>query len=284
MSSSRRIQIRSEGGFTLVELLVMMVSGIVVFSGLLAILDVTTRQTTRIVSQVDATQVARTALEKIDQQLHSSCVGGWAPPVQVGSDDDTLIFISASGAAAQPTPYWHEINFTGTTLVQNDYAVVGAPTAPTRGAQIGTQQTLLSRVGQKDLGTPVFQYFRYVAPLASGGLAYEDPDGNEYRMLLVDDQATVPPGATLNGNPVASGTVPVNAPEPQQTPLVDNVTARSPDWTAAVLITLNVSPERGNNVNPNAFGAAAIVSDLINMRLTAVNNHAGDEPNIAPCA
>jgi len=52
-------RLRSERGFTLVELLVAMVAGIVVLMAGLTILDVTMDQTTRSFSMVDATNGRR---------------------------------------------------------------------------------------------------------------------------------------------------------------------------------------------------------------------------------
>ncbi len=275
-----------ERGFTLIELLVGMVAGLIVFSALFAILDVTLHQTNRIVSQVDATQQARTTLAKIEQELDSSCVGGSTAPIQDTSDANTLKFLSGYGSAATVTPVWREITFTpnGTrgTLVEREYSATGSATGWTPATLLRTT-TLLDSVG-RDGSTPVFKYFAYETP-KSGSTPYLDQSGNEYSMLLLDNQTKLPSGATLNGSP-AGGTVPANSPLALTTPLDDQSYSGDPSRAAAVLITLNVFPSRGKDVNPDAFGAAAVVTDLANMRLTPVANHAGGTPapDLSPCA
>jgi type II secretory pathway pseudopilin PulG len=273
-----------ERGFTLVELLVIMATGLVVFSALFAVLDVTLRQTNRIVSQVDATQQARTAMAKIEQELQSSCVGGFAAPIQEGSNGDSLIFISGSGSSATVVPVWNEITYTpnGTrgTLTHSQYATTGTASDPAPSTLLRTD-TLLGRVSP-DGSTPIFEYFAYETP-SSGSTPYLDPSGNEYRMLLLDNQTELPSGATLDGSP-AGGTVPANSPLALTSPLDDQSVASDPNRAAAVFITLNVYPDRGSDVDPDAFGAAGVVTDLAVMRLTPVANHAGDSQNVSPCA
>ena len=91
---------RSEQGFTLVEMLVVMVAGMVVVSALFAIFDLTLHQTTRTFSTVDASQHSRIALEEIENELHSACVGSGVTPVQAGSSATSLIFVSQYGSAS----------------------------------------------------------------------------------------------------------------------------------------------------------------------------------------
>src|SRR5205085_1839814 len=62
-------------GFTLVELLVVLAAGLVVFTALFAVVDIAIRQSTRVVSQVSSTQEGRGALNQIEHQLQSSCTG-----------------------------------------------------------------------------------------------------------------------------------------------------------------------------------------------------------------
>ena len=69
-------RVTRERGFTLVEMMVAVLAGTVVMGALFAILDLTLRQTSRTITQVDATQRARTAMESIETELHSACVGG----------------------------------------------------------------------------------------------------------------------------------------------------------------------------------------------------------------
>ena len=82
--------LRSEDGFTLVELLATMVAGIVVLMALLTIMDVTLQNTTHAFSQVDATQRARPAFTGIENDLHSACFADEETPIQTGSSPTRL--------------------------------------------------------------------------------------------------------------------------------------------------------------------------------------------------
>ena len=63
--SSHPTSPRAEHGFTLIELLVAMISALVVVGGLLAILEFSLRQETRISDRTQANRIGRIALTKI---------------------------------------------------------------------------------------------------------------------------------------------------------------------------------------------------------------------------
>jgi Tfp pilus assembly protein PilW len=67
--------LRSEAGTTLMELLVAMVAGIVVVAALLAILEFSTNQATRISDRVQATRIGRLAMARVMDELRSTCTG-----------------------------------------------------------------------------------------------------------------------------------------------------------------------------------------------------------------
>jgi type II secretory pathway pseudopilin PulG len=115
----------AEQGFSLIELLVAMLSSIVVLFTLYAIFNFTLNQETRITEVVQADQVGRTAMSKIIEELHSSCTG--ATPIQEPSGTLTspleksgarsMWFYSAygdteSGAATLPEVTEHDIVWT----------------------------------------------------------------------------------------------------------------------------------------------------------------------------
>jgi type II secretory pathway pseudopilin PulG len=116
---------RAEQGFSLLELLIAMLSSIVVLFALYAIFNFTLNQETRITGVVQANQVGRTAMSKIIEELHSSCTG--VAPIQQPSGTLTspleksgarsMWFISAyddaeSGAATLPEVTEHDIVWT----------------------------------------------------------------------------------------------------------------------------------------------------------------------------
>jgi Tfp pilus assembly protein PilW len=160
--------LRAEHGFTLVEMLVAMVSGIVVILATLSVLDISISQSSRISERVDADQRGRLAMEKILLELHSSCIADPFTPVQPESTATNLRFISQTGAAASfTTVTMHEIKLNTATGQLTDASYVSSPvegttikfpTTPTR------TETLLTGVSQSQEGEsalPAFSYYKY---------------------------------------------------------------------------------------------------------------------------
>ncbi len=158
-----------EHGFTLVEMLVTLVTGIVIVLATFAVMDVSLSQSSRITERVDADQRARLAMEKILLELHSSCVISEVNPVLEGSGAKTIKFVSQQGAEAYfNTVTKHEISLNTETgnLTDASYASEGPivnenwkfSVTPT------STQTLLSNVSQSKEGEktlPVFRYYKY---------------------------------------------------------------------------------------------------------------------------
>ncbi|MGH2981444.1 MAG: PilW family protein [Solirubrobacterales bacterium] len=163
-----RTALGAEHGFTLVELLVAMAAGIVVSSALFTILDVTLEQTTRTFSRVDATQRARTALETIENEMHSGCVENSVTPIRTGSSATSVEFLSQYGNGVNLTPVVHKVSFDSSTgkLTDETYAVTGTAPQWGREATPTSTKTLLTNVAESP-GTPVFQYFSLDPSVAS---------------------------------------------------------------------------------------------------------------------
>jgi hypothetical protein len=240
-----------EAGFTLVELLVAMLVGIVVLFALSEIMIVSLHQTQRVFSRVDATRQARTAVAYIENELHSACIdGNLAPPIQPGSDGNNLIFTSYIGTAANPTPIWHQLTFSATagTLTDTSFNVTGASPNWNQGTQIGVPRTVLSNVSQQS-SLPVFQYYAYQQKSSdSTGSYWVIPDG--------------------------SNIVPITNATPN-TPLIPGTTGLSQtDANNAVEVAINMSVGATNsslNGRPSTANNAA-VTDSISLRLTTPPN------------
>jgi hypothetical protein len=259
---------RTEDGFTLVELLVVMLAGIVVMGALFTILDVTLHQTTRTYSRVDATQRARITVETVLSELHSACVAAGVTPIQPQSSDTSLTFISQYGNAATPTPVEHQIAFNGGagTLTDTSYAVSGG-SAPswTFSSTATSTVTLLTNVAQSGT-TPVFQYFAYQQPLNSSSVPYTDSAGNPYMMLL-DGTSAVPGTSTI----------------PTAAPLTTPLSTAAALQAAEVSIKLVVGPSGGSNENTTLSDANETVTNSVVLRLTPAANHVGPGSTFNPC-
>jgi hypothetical protein len=254
-----------EAGFTLVELLVAMLVGIVVLFALSEIMIVSLHQTQRVFSRVDATRQARTAVAYIENELHSACIdGNLAPPIQPGSDGNNLIFTSYIGTAANPTPIWHQLTFSATagTLTDTSFNVTGASPNWNQGTQIGVPMTVLSNVAQQS-SLPVFQYYAYQQESSdSTGSYWVIPDG--------------------------SNIVPITNATPN-TPLVPGSTGLSQtdaDNTVEVAINMSVGATNSSLNGRASTTNNAAVTDSISLRLTTPPNEVdtGASPQgFGPC-
>ncbi len=273
---------REESGLTLVELLTVMVISIITAIALFSFQDLVLRQTNRVFAHVDATQDARTAIEKIESRLHSACVAEGVTPVLAGSDDDTLNFISKYGSAAALTPDKHTIELTGTNLVDTTYSLASGTTPSTwvfssTASTNPPPQTILSNVTAAP-GKSAFTYYGFGVAKDSSGNNYIDTAGNPYYMLL-DGLSTLPSNIrTSGGSSVPDGTMPANSPSPLPVPL----SSLGAQGTAAVAINLRVDADGGLGSNPNNSTAPVTVSDSVVLRITPVpsDNNQGVPP---PC-
>jgi len=166
---------RSEHGFTLVETLMAMVLGVIVTGALFAILEVSLHQSARISDRAQATQMGRTTMTKMVDELHTACIAPRFTPVQEKSGESTLIFRGGVGReAVLAKGYQHELVFTaakgGTpgTLVDKTYQSNGGewpnftfPSSPTSTVKIGEYIYPTPKALKPTENEPVFKYFAY---------------------------------------------------------------------------------------------------------------------------
>ncbi|HEX3979401.1 MAG TPA: prepilin-type N-terminal cleavage/methylation domain-containing protein [Solirubrobacteraceae bacterium] len=275
--SPERVSVPAADGYTLVELVVAMAIAMVVLVGLLSIVVVTLHSTQRVFTTVDATRQARTALAPIENELHSGCLeGSTSPPIQAGSTASNLIFLSYTGGGLNPTPVWHELTLSGTTLVDHTYQATPNPnydgsgtTADYLPGTAGPSTTLLTNVSQQrtSAGAPidVFQYFAY-EPEGT------DADGDTY--YVIPDGSNPAPGSTTPLSPTpltASGT---------------GLAISDANTTVEVMLTLLVGPGSENLNSQQLPAVSAPVTDSISLRLTTPPDYVAAASNLAgygPC-
>jgi Tfp pilus assembly protein PilW len=166
----RRTRIGGEHGFTLVETLVAMLTGIIVTGALFAILEVSLHQSTRINDRAQATQMGRTTMTKIVDELHSACIARRFVPVQEKSGESTLIFRAGTGREAvleAKNVYQHEIIFTAAkgstpgTLVDKSYQGNGGEWPNFTYPSTATSTVKVGEYIYPTGSEPVFKYFKY---------------------------------------------------------------------------------------------------------------------------
>jgi prepilin-type N-terminal cleavage/methylation domain-containing protein len=159
----------SERGFTLIEMMVTLVTGTVVLLATYFVLDVSIRESSRLSERTDATQRGRVAMEKVLQELHSSCVASGVTPVEPGSTSTKLEIISQTGNETYfPHVTKHVIQYVSATHSLTDESYVSTA-EKTRGewewpTSATSTQTIITGVAQSTEGSstaPVFQYYKY---------------------------------------------------------------------------------------------------------------------------
>ena len=230
MTRRAPIDLRSEEGFTLPELLVGIIIGMIVVIASLNVLDSTVSLGTKVSKRVDATQRGRTGLDRVTRDLQSMvCVPG--DPAQdaliAGSDNSIDVYADLGDGSASRPPQRRTITYDPTQrkITERVYTPTGSaglyvfPTAPT------ATTTLLNDVIQ-DGSTPIFTYYPIdstpdddVAPTAlstsTGALAATDLD-NVARIritfkALPSNRSTAKPGDAVMQDDVYRSAVDPNS-------------------------------------------------------------------------
>jgi Tfp pilus assembly protein PilV len=157
-----REHLRDESGFSLVEMLVVVLTSMVIMLALFGLIDFTVRQAAGASERVHANQRGRLGMEYIANSLHSSCVAVSAVPVQEGSTGTKLIVLSETGTSAFFTTMTkHEIYLSGTTLKDAKYiSTSGVAPKWKFSSTPNSERTILTGVSQVG-STPIFRYYKY---------------------------------------------------------------------------------------------------------------------------
>ncbi len=165
----RRIA-RDTRGFTLMETLVAMITGVVVTGALFAILEVSMTQSTRLSDVAQATQLGRTAMTRIVDELHSTCINAAFTPIQAGSNENELIFQSAYSEQAEiPSGRMDKIvwNKATGTLTDNVYLSSGGSWPTFKFENPPSQVRIAEHISEAESETkkgepvPIFRYYAY---------------------------------------------------------------------------------------------------------------------------
>lgn len=163
---------REQGGYSLPELSVAIIVGSVILGGLFTLVNFTVRSNARTTNRVAVDQLARPAMQRIVDELHSACIYPGLAPIQAGSTGSQITFITSRGSAANPVPMRRRITLDANgSLTDYAYSQSGG-SAPnwTFWSSPSDTYTLLQRAEALNSTTPVFRYYKY-----SGGAISSTP-------------------------------------------------------------------------------------------------------------
>jgi prepilin-type N-terminal cleavage/methylation domain-containing protein len=168
-----RLRLSDERGFTLTELLVAMVVGMIVLLAAFMVLDRSFTASGEIADRSDALQRGRQTLDVMTRQLRSQvCVGTTNNPVVSGSDTSVTFYADLSDGSQNIKR--RTLTYDATNNRITETVVPGAGTYPNLTFNgTATTVTLLSNVDQIMDGStarPVFRYYGYVANTTTGAL------------------------------------------------------------------------------------------------------------------
>jgi Tfp pilus assembly protein PilW len=193
LATARR-RVRDEHGFTLVETLVAILTGIVVTAALFAVLEVSLHQSARAADVVQASQLGRTTMTRMVDELRSSCLATEFTPIQGKSSDTALYFRNSYSEQAVPTgAFEHEIVWNEKAGTLTDFAAPSTGGSwpnftygelPASGTQIGehisAQGTTVVKNGEgksETIPTPIFRYYKYATKAGNAEEATNAPVG-----------------------------------------------------------------------------------------------------------
>lgn len=194
--------IRDERGMTLIELVVAMAAGMIVFAGVTTTVVASLHQSTRVTRRVHATQEARMTVHRIVTELHSACVAAEVAPIQEESSGTVLSYVYQTGSAATLTPVVHKVSLSGTTLSTSTYQSISGSTPEWAFSTTpSSTSTLMTNVSAVSAGEPIFTYYRYVnGQVSSTPLVAEPSLGAANAVVAVKVEIALkvtPPGSSV---------------------------------------------------------------------------------------
>jgi prepilin-type N-terminal cleavage/methylation domain-containing protein len=181
-----RARVGAERGFTLIEVIVAMITGVLVVGAAFSVLEISLRQSVRQSDYAQATQHGRLAMTKVMDELHSTCLAENFTPVQKESTSTHLTVYDGysegtefSGAAttlagARKDDLYVE---NGKLYDKTALATSGTPGSLVFSAQptttiLGEHVGAIESGGKTEAPAHYFRYFRY-APTSSTGTTTE---------------------------------------------------------------------------------------------------------------
>jgi Tfp pilus assembly protein PilW len=200
---------RDERGYTLPELLIGTTMALIVIFAAMTLLTVAQHSTARTASRIDANQQARPVMDRIMDDLRSTCLERESVPILAGSTDSTISFLNQTGNSVSPVPDKHTVTYASGSLTERVYPGTTEDSAGVWSFQSTASQTstLLSSVGQATVNgatVPVFQYYGYGANGVISTTPFTATSASPLSTL--DAANTVQVTVSFSANPLHNGT------------------------------------------------------------------------------
>jgi len=155
--------LRSQRGFTLIELIVAMTISTMTVLAVFAILDTTVKQSNAVAGRVNATQRARLTMDTITRQLRSQvCYSPTVPALVSATDDAVKFHMDLSDGSKSIAQHELVFNPTARTLTERVWPGQGAPlTFPTRTLNRQLVDGVTRAQAADGTVIPVFRYYAY---------------------------------------------------------------------------------------------------------------------------
>lgn len=212
MSRFRRADLRpgNDDGFSLTELLVAILIGVIVILGILQLLDTSISLSTRTQQRIDAAQRGRLALDLTARELRAqTCLSVSEPALVSASDSDVIYYVNLGTTTA--TPERHQIalesgdlilrRWVGTPAASGSIPSVTYPSTP-------TSTKILAENIRITGTTPLFRYYSWSSgsnPAPTVLMSTPISSGNLGLPVKIAISFTVMPDRAFNtSRPVAS--------------------------------------------------------------------------------
>ena len=196
---SLRAKLADESGITLMEMLVGMIVGIVVLGGIVTLMTTTSRSSGRITERVVVNQQARPMMQRIMDELHSTCVAPGLAPIKAQSSGSEIAFLHRTGAQVNPVPELRKISFSEGRLIERVYPPTNSSQPWTHATTPSATFVMLEGVESAALGAsgeavPIFRYRNYVnGVLGATPLPTPLSEANAAKTVAVDVAFAVRP-------------------------------------------------------------------------------------------
>jgi prepilin-type N-terminal cleavage/methylation domain-containing protein len=163
----RRPSLRDEGGFTLPELLMTLVIGVVILGSGTMITIGAERHNVEVANRTDATQRGRLAIERMERMLRAQTCSSESDDSITAATPTSVTFYSDLTGGAQPV-YKHTLTYDPAARTLTDTAIKGSTTIPQTFTAAPRTETLATDVAQNGANS-IFRYWAYPATAPASG-------------------------------------------------------------------------------------------------------------------